>query len=365
MSLAWIALNSVNGLGPVRFKKLLEFYGSPEEVFKTTPEKLLREGIIPEVCIKQLFRTELMDDAEKQLVFASENSVEVMTLADNDYPKYLKEIYAPPPLFFFKGKRSVFKEQAIGIVGTRNPTTYGKSATASITKGLVENKLTVVSGLARGIDTVAHETCVNLNGSTIAVLGSGIDIIYPKQNEKLAEKICEKGALVSEFPMKTSPESFNFPRRNRIISGLCAGVIVIEAGLKSGSLITAHYALQQGRDVFAVPGPINSPMSTGTFNLIRDGAIPARSGSEIAESLNGSSIHQSSQPFIPAQTRLPLDTLSEEECRVYDALSGSPVRIDDLTEKTEISVGLLLSILLNLELKGLVNQISGQQFIRT
>ena len=365
MPLSWIALNSVYGLGPVRIKNLIERFGSPQAVFDQSPQNLTHEKIIPQSCITQLFNPNLLKDAQNQLQRCNDLGVTIMTLTDKDYPPYLKEIYAPPPVLYIKGRRSVFSGHAVGIVGTRNPTFYGKSAAAFITKELVECKLVIVSGLARGIDTVSHETCLQNDGFTIAVLGNGIDCTYPKSNEKLAERICSRGALISEFPLGTPPEAFNFPRRNRIISGLSAGIVVVEAPVKSGSLITAHYALQQGREIFAVPGPINSPMSAGTFNLLKDGAIPARSGKEIAESLKFFTTPDLFTSGTQCTMRLPLETLSDEECNVYNFLSNTPLSVDDLAEKCGFTIGLLLSILLNLELKGIVNQISGQLFVRT
>jgi DNA processing protein len=365
MQLAWIALNSINGLGPVRIKNLVDRFGSPQAVFDQSPEKIIAERIIPQTCVKHLFSAQIFKDAQSQLDRSTDMGIEIMTLSDSDYPFYLKEIYAPPPILYIKGLRSVFKDHAVGIVGTRNPTTYGKYAASSITKELVEHRLVIVSGLARGIDTVAHETCLQKNGFTIAVLGNGIDCTYPKSNEKLSEQICTRGLLVSEFPLGTPPEAFNFPRRNRIISGLCAGVVVVEAGVKSGSLITAHYALQQGREIFAVPGPINSPLSIGTFNLIRDGATPARSGKEIADNLRIVSYPQLLRPNSLFNVKLPLEVLSDEESRVYCLISDDPLGIDTLSEKSNFEIGTLLCILLNLELKGLINQISGQLFIRS
>jgi DNA processing protein len=364
MSRAWLALNAVNGMGPVRIKKLIERFGSPEEIFAQTPDVVSAEKIVSGGCISQIFDPELFQLADKQMELAQSMGVEIMTLDDSDYPFYLKEIYAPPPVLYIKGKRQIFNKHAVGIVGTRNPTTYGKFAASSITRELVDCKLVIVSGLARGIDTVAHESCVQKNGFTIAVLGCGIDYIYPKTNEKLAQQICENGALVSEFPLGTIPDAFNFPRRNRIISGLGAGVVVVEAGLKSGSLITAHYALQQGREVFAVPGPINSPVSIGTFNLIRDGATPARSGKEIAESLRLVTCNELTTKNVQNSVRIPDAILSEDESTIYNLLSSEPSGIDNLSEKSGCAIGMLLCILLNLELKGLITQVSGQMFIR-
>ena len=362
----WIALNSVKGLGPVRIKHLVDHYGSAEEVFKHPAAELMRNGLLPEMCIASLSDKTLFTGAEKQRAWAEKEGVAVLTLASGNYPQYLKEIFAPPPVIFVRGDISVFSLHAVAMVGTRSPTVYGKNIATAITRELVEHGLAVVSGLALGIDTIAHQTCVEHGGRTVAVLGCGIDRIYPSSNAPLSKKICDcGGAVVSEFPMGTPPEAFNFPRRNRIISGLSAGVCIVEGGEKSGSLITAHYALQQGRDVFAVPGPVTSPLSTGTFNLIKDGAIPARNGHEIAEALS-----LIEHPRLKARTSCgpvlsaPLSLLSETEQTVYNALSEAPRRVDELSALIGRPVMQLFDVLLNLELKGLARQMSGGLYKR-
>jgi len=366
MPLEWIALNSVTGLGPVRIKRLVDHYGSAAEVFKRPASELLRNGLVPEACVARLADKTLFVEAEKQRAWAKKEGVAVLTLVSEKYPTYLKEIFAPPPVIFVRGDTSVFSLHAVAIVGTRSPTVYGKNVALSITRELVEHGLVIVSGLARGIDTIAHQTCIEQGGRTIAVLGCGIDRIYPDSNAALAKKICASGgAIVSEFPMGTGPEAYNFPRRNRIISGLSAGVLVVEGGEKSGSLITAHYALQQGRDVFAVPGPITSPLSTGPFNLIKQGAIPARSGHEIAESLSLiEHPHLKSAAASGPVLSAPLSLLSETERAVYDTLSETPHRIDELSEISGRPVMQLFDLLLNLELKGLARQMSGGRYVR-
>ena len=274
------------------------------------------------------------------------------------------QIFAPPPVLYVKGDSEALKSHAIAIVGTRSPTYYGRDCARAIAGELCQ-KAAIVSGLARGIDTAAHERCLELGGRTIAVLGCGIDRIYPSENEGLSERICELGgALVSEFPIGAAPEPYNFPRRNRIISGLSCGVVVVEAGSKSGALITADYALQQNRIVFAVPGPITSPMSAGTFKLIKDGAVPVRSAADIFE-------HISEVTFAPtlAVPRAPLRSeapplLENEELAVWDALSGEPEQIDALSEACGMAIPQLLGVLLSLELKGVAAQVGGQQYRR-
>jgi DNA processing protein len=366
MPLEWIALNSINGLGPVKIHRLVERYGSATEVFKRPASELARSGLIPEMCLAELSDKKLFYEAEKQRVWAEKEGVAVLTLISEKYPPYLKEIFAPPPVIFVRGDVSVFSLHAVAVVGTRTPTTYGKAVAPPIIKELVGQGLVIVSGLARGIDTIAHQTCLEQKGRTIAVLGCGIDRVYPDSNAALAKNICAGGgAIVSEFPMGAGPEAFHFPRRNRIISGLSAGVLIVEGGEKSGSLITAHYALQQGRDVFAVPGPITSSLSAGPFSLIKQGAIPARSGREIAEAL--SLIDHPNLKAASASGQVlsaPLSLLPETEREVYNTLSDAPRRVDEIAETCGRQVKDLFDLLLNLELKGLARQMSGGRYVR-
>ena len=367
MTQAWIALQLVRGLGPVGIQKFVDHFGSAEAVFAQSQNELNAiHGITNEVRSQIISHDALFRAADEQCLRAERAGVTIITIASKEYPPYLREIFGPPPVLFVKGDRSVFEGHSVGIVGTRNPTTYGKQVTLKLTSELVEQGLVIASGLALGIDTIAHQTAIDNGGKTIAVLGSGIDRLYPKSNSDLAERVCDHGALVSEFLMGTTPESYNFPRRNRIISGLSAGVVVIEGTEKSGSLITAHYALQQGRDVFAVPGSITSPLSSGTFRLIRDGAIPARSGKEIAESLSlitNPLLHQMTKPAAP--TAIPLEMLSENERQVYEHLSSVPTRIDEISEGTKLDTVELYTILLNLELKGAIEQVNGGCYCRS
>jgi DNA protecting protein DprA len=361
----WIALNSVKGLGPVKIKALLEKYGTAEAAFERLSDELpALAGNVPEVNKKVL-----LEQARRQLDRARELDVRVLTLADEDYPPHLKEIYAPPPVLFVKGSCDVFKKHSIAIVGTRRYTPYGKSVTMTLVKELVQKHLVIVSGLAQGIDTIAHQTCLENKGETIAVLGCGIDTCYPKENKQLSQQIMSAGAVVSEFPLGTQPESFNFPRRNRIISGLSAGVVVMEAPVKSGSLITANYALQQGRDVFAVPGSIFSAGSMGPFNLIKDGAIPVMSAHDIVDSIqiiSHSAITgpRKAFPGLEGTMKMPLDLLSSSERKVFDGIAESPARIDAIAEKSGKTISEMFDLLLSLELKGFIKQVSGQQYLR-
>lgn len=364
MPLHLIALNTVKGLGPVRIKQLLSHFDSPETVFSKSASALRKTGLFSEESIKQIHNPDLLQQAEQQLSLAQAHNIRIFTIADKDYPQTLRDIFAPPPILYAKGQYEVFSKHSIAVVGMRQPGNYGRNAASYIVEELTKHNIAIVSGLALGIDSVAHKTCLEHGGKTIAVLGSGLDRIYPSANRSLADRIESGGAIISEFPLGTSPLPYNFPRRNRVISGLSAGVLVVEAGKKSGSLITAHYALQQGRDVFAIPGSIFSERSDGTFNLIKQGAIPVKSAEEIINSIELVS-HTCSKPQIVSNvTQLPLELLNSEEQLVFDVLSDTPMRLDQIAEKIQKKVSDLFSIILNLELKGMVQQVAGQQYIR-
>jgi len=358
-----ISLNSINGLGPVRIQRLIEFCGSPKNALETPPQLLAEKKLITASCVNEWKTDELLDNAHKQLEFCGDNEISVLIYTDKNYPTYLKEIFAPPPVLYVKGDVNVLSNTALGIVGTRNPSLYGVNCARALTSKLCE-KVVIVSGLARGIDTIAHECCLDKGGKTAAVLGCGVDRVYPSENKNLAERICQNGALVSEFPPGTPPDTYNFPRRNRIISGISCGVLVVEAGQKSGALITANYALQQNRTVFAVPGPINSPMSAGTFRLIKDGAVPVSKPDDVFEHISSVS-SVSLFASLPQTADTPQFGFDEEEKEIWETLSDEPVRIDVIAERCGKQIPQLLGIMLNLELKGAVTQISGQQFRRT
>jgi DNA processing protein len=360
----WIALNSVNGLGPARIRHLLDRYGTPAEVFAQKSRDLQQVAGVTDEVLRQLRDPALFVHADEQIAWAKKLGVRILSAAMAEFPAMLREIFAPPPILYVKGSPDVFAMHAVAIVGTRRPTAYGQSAAAGISAELAKNNIAIISGLALGIDTCSHQTCLDNNGKTVAVVGCGLDTIYPASNKALAARICEHGALVSEFPLGTPPEAFNFPRRNRIISGLSAGVCVIEAGKKSGALITAHYAVQQGRDIFAVPGSIFSASSEGTFNLIKEGAIPVRSARDIIDNIQTVKHALATPMQNSAATRLPDDLLNAAEILVLNQLSEKPQRMDQIAQRTEKVIAELFSILLNLELKGFVGQVAGQQFVR-
>jgi len=362
---AFLILNALPNIGPITLNRLLEeLDGDPRLIFSTPVKRLESvKGVGPAICGTIANWREHFDLAREEERMAK-SGASFITPREPAYPKLLKEINDPPIGLYRKGQYT-FEQPCIAIVGSRRTTLYGQGVAKKFGAELARLGFCVVSGLARGIDTAAHEGALAVGGKTAAVLGCGIDCIYPSENESLATAIAESGAVVSEFPPGTGPEPFNFPRRNRIISGLSAGVLVVEGGEKSGGLITASYALQQGRDVFAVPGPVNSPLSRGTFNLLREGAIPARSGHEIADALSLiANPHMKGAGATGTISGAPLSLLSDAERGVYELLTDAPRRVDELSEIAGRPVMQLFDLLLMLELKGFVRQLSGQQYVR-
>ncbi len=281
----WIALDLVEGIGRTTLKKLIEYFGSPEEVFAAERSELLRvEGMNNKIASSiRMFSIEKKLENELRLI--AKHCVKVITINDAAYPPSLKYIYDPPLILYVSGTFTAEDVMAIAVVGTRRATEYGAGVSDRLSRKLVQNNITVVSGLARGIDTCAHKAALAEKGRTIAVLGNGISVAYPRENRLLMDLIPSSGALISEYSMSQGPEPHNFPLRNRIISGLCLGTVVIEAGIRSGALITAECALNQGREVFAVPGNIFSKYSQGPHSLIKQGAKLLDSFDDIIDEL--------------------------------------------------------------------------------
>ena len=353
-----LELFSVPGIGCFRLRNLIDAFGSADAVLNAPVQKLMNIQGIDKIFATRI-KTEVNKKfAEEQIHLAEKYKVRIITYWDRQYPVLLKKIYDPPVFLFFKGNLPPDDDYAFGIVGTRIPTQYGRMVTEQICKELVEYKFTIISGFARGIDTVAHKCALNNNGRTIAVLGSGLDQIYPPENRKLVEKVCEKGAILSEYPMGTMPDAVNFPKRNRIISGMSYGILVVEAGIKSGALITSFQALEQNREVFAVPGPINSGKSTGTNKLIKEGAKLVQGTQDIIQELeNQLDIKRQIKPKI-------IPDLKKQEKDIFTLLSGDPVHVDHIAQKSKKSIPEVLSVLLTLELLGLVKQLSGKRFVK-
>ncbi|MEE4312046.1 MAG: DNA-processing protein DprA [candidate division KSB1 bacterium] len=356
-----INLTEINGLGPTRIRSLIAKFRSASQVFKASKDALCRvEGI--DVKIAESIKTyRNFDFGKKQVDRIDAYGGRIFTFWDEGYPSILKSIYDPPVMLYVKGNFSDQDRYALGIVGTRQPTNYGKLVTEKLSKALVNLGITVVSGLARGVDTIAHSVAVNGGGRTLAVIGSGIDVIYPAENKALVDIIIENGAIISEFPLGSSPDAGNFPRRNRIIAGLTLGTVVTEAGKRSGALITTSFALDYNREVFAVPGNVNSSKSIGTNELIKAGAklvcdvddIIAEISSKIAPYLNGK----------PAADRSYGD-LSQFEKEILAILEDAPVHIDVISRKLERKTNEILACLLKLEFNDIVKQLPGKQFAK-
>lgn len=354
-----LTLVSIPRLGPIRIRALLEHFHDPSRVLSAPPRALVRvRGIDRTTAVLIARATGAFADG--QLRRARTLGSEVIAFGDERYPSALSSIYDPPVLLFVSGRLDDRDRSSLAIVGTRHPSPYGQRVAAELTRGIVDRSIVVVSGMARGIDTVAHTTTLEAGGRTIAVLGSGIDVPYPAENALLMRRISERGAVVSEFPFGTKPDPTNFPRRNRIVSGMTLGTVVIESALDGGAMITASSALDQGREVFAVPGPIHDPRSTGPHTLIRDGRAKLVTGLEdVLAELRLSSASSGRASLMP----IPDLTLFERA--IYDRVSGDPVHIDDLAERSSLGPADALVALLGLEFKGLVRQLPGKWFVRT
>ncbi len=353
-------LLNVPGLGPYRIRNLLTAFPADTDIFSLSLQQLCQAPGINLNLARHIKEYSKWNFGQDELNNAGKLNTSIVSFYEEEYPQLLRKLYNPPLVLYRRGKPLKFQEDCVAIVGTRSLTRYGAEVTVNLVKGLVAMGITIVSGLARGIDTVAHKTCVEAGGRTIAVLGTGVDRIYPAENRELANAIMEQGALISEFPLGTKPDAQNFPQRNRIISGLCHGTVVVEAGTKSGAILTALNAVDQNREVFAVPGRITDKQSVGCNRLIRNGAIPVAKVDDILAQIESRLV----KPVRPVQQSLSLD-LTAEEKSILEFIAREPVHIDDLVEKSGWDVTRLLSMLLELELKGAVTQLAGKQFIRS
>jgi DNA processing protein len=357
----WLALHLIPGLGNIAFKNLLQRFGRPEDVFSATMSDLMEvDGMRNEVARKIVAR-EYTSDPEKVLRALTRSGARLVTFEDTAYPPPLREIYDPPMVLYVKGQELPHKNTFIAMVGSRNPTSYGLKTAEKIGQGLARRGLGVVSGMARGIDSAAHWGCLGGRGFTVAVLGTGIDIVYPASNKRLFESIIGKGTALSEFPLGTPPEPKNFPIRNRLISGLSRGVVVVEATMRSGSLITASIALEQGREVFAVPGSVHSFKSTGCHFLIKQGAKLVESSDDILDELG------MNYPFAPKTDTFKQETfppMDDSERAIYEILGDYPLHIDQIAQEGDMKAGEVSSILTRMELKGIIRQLPGKMFVR-
>lgn len=347
------------GIGNHNIRKLIDEFPNLMDLWYSKKEKLEGIGKFNYPIINKILKNRNKDYLKCLLDNIESKNIKIITILDENYPKHLLYIDDKPNVIYMKGEILEEDNLAISIVGSRKSTSYGKWAAEKFSKELVELGVTIISGLANGIDTIAHRTALENNGRTIAVLGTGIDKTYPARNKQLYKDIEDSGAVITEFPIGTQPFAYNFPQRNRIISGLSLGIIVIEAQEKSGSLITATHASNQGKDVFALPGNINSVFSQGTNRLIRDGARPLLEIDDIIEEIY--ELKELKNKNI-INKKVNLDSFSEIEIKIIDCLKMQPAHCDEISYKTGISISELNSMLTILELKGIIKELSGRIF---
>ncbi len=358
---ALLGLYSIPSIGPARMRKLISVFGTPQDVLQAGVRQLTEvEGIDIKTAAKI---KKGADDGfvKRQRQFMDKLQIGVLTYWDDAYPQQLKSIYDPPVFLFYKGNLDCLSAPAFAVVGTRKPSSYGKMVSERLSEALARRGFALISGFARGVDTIAHKTALKNGAATIAVLGNGIDYIYPAENRQLFRQMTEgaHGLILSEYPMGTTPDAGNFPKRNRIISGISIGVLVTEAGEKSGALLTAMYAADQNREVFAVPGAITSPLSAGTHNLIKSGAKLVHTVEDILEELG-----YDDGAAARAETKEAPPDLHGQLETVFNILTHQPLHVDQIALRTGLSVSETLSALLTLELMGLIRQMAGKMFIR-
>lgn len=351
----WIAFNLVKGIGSARMRALLEHFGQAQTAWEASPADLVAAGLSPRLAetVVQACREGL---PERTWEAIQKQGITVLTWEDASYPRRLKEIDQPPPVLYLRGELAEEDQWSVAIVGTRRATAYGRQATGELAAGLAQRGITVVSGLARGIDAIAHQAALQAGGRSLAVLGSGVDQIYPPEHRRLAEQMYEHGGLVSDYPPGTPPEAANFPPRNRIISGLSLAVVVIEAGESSGALITASFASDQGRAVFALPGSIYAAQSRGTNRLIREGAHIYLDLPGLLEVLNLGQVSQQRA----ARAALPADAT---EAKLYAILGREPVHVDEIGARADLPIAQVSAALTLMELKGMVRQVGGMNYV--
>lgn len=351
----WVGFNMIPGIGRVRFSQLESYFGDMEKAWHASAAELKRAGLDSNT-VNAILRWQPRIAPDDEMEKVERHQLQVLTWHDDNYPARLKEIYDYPPLLYVKGSLLPQDEWCLAAVGTRRATVYGRQVTEELVADLSRNKITIVSGLARGIDTIAHDSALKAGGRTIAIFACGLDTVYPAENTELARRIAENGALLSEYPLGAKPRPENFPRRNRIMSGMSLGVLVTEAGETSGAMITAHIALEQNREVFAIPGSILSPASKGTNHLIQEGAKLVSAYTDVLEELNLTAVvHQ-----IEMKELLPA---SETETLLLKQLSTEPVHIDAVCRASGLPISTVSSTLAMMELKGLIKQLGTMNYV--
>lgn len=361
---ALVALNMIEGVGPIRVRQLLEYFGDASAVLRAPKHQLLHVPGIGEETAEAIANWEKTVDLAAELRRIAEFGCQVMTQADPEYPELLRQIYDPPIVLYVKGRLSAQDKNAIAMVGTREATHYGLETARKLAYQLAYLGITVVSGGARGIDTAAHQGALAAKGRTIAVLGTGINIVVPAENKELFDRIAASGALITQFPFNRNADKQSFAIRNRIIAGMTLGTVVVEAGLHSGALITANFATEYGRQVFAVPGRIDSPRSKGCHDLIKRGAKLCESAEDILTEFEYLFAPSTRAPTGADIGALPAITLSEIEQKVYDALGDEELTIEDVIRRSGLPSSAVSVALLGLEMKRIVKQLPGKVFVR-
>ncbi|MDT8307684.1 MAG: DNA-processing protein DprA [Anaerolineae bacterium] len=353
----WLGFNLVMGIGPAKLQALFDYYGDLATAWHA-PEDQLRHIGLDRRAIASLREARATIDLDAYHTRVAAMAIQVLTWQSERYPRLLREVAAAPPVLYVAGELQEMDSWSVAVVGTRRLTPYGRQITRELVAGLARNNVTIVSGLARGIDGIAHQTALDVGGRTIAVLGSGLASLYPPEHRSLARRIIDekRGAVITEYALDTPPDAKNFPPRNRIISGLSLGTIVVEAGERSGALITANFAAEQDREVFAVPGNINSHTSRGPNRLIQQGAKLVTSVEDVLEELNLTMVTQQ----VAVQMALPE---SAEEAALLAHLSPQPVHVDELTRASGLSSAQVGSTLALMELKGMVQQVGGMKYV--
>ena len=371
VKLDWLKLRLIPNIGSVSFCRLLKYFGSPSRVLAASQKELCQvHGIGPQMA-DNIVRKNFSSSPQKHLDAFDKMGAHMVTMEDDEYPPLLRHIHAPPPILFVQGSLWPCHNAAVAIVGSRKPTIYGQRVAEKLGQDLAAEQVAIISGLARGIDSMAHNGALKADGYTVGVLGCSLDYPYPRENIGLIREIAQRGAVISEFLIETPPKPGLFPVRNRVISGLSRAVVVVEASLKSGSLITARHALDQGRDVFAVPGPVSSNTSKGCHELLKQGAYLLGDIEDLRE--NGilgqaNPLHRIDAVPLAAQMRQSGQqaglNLPEDSMKILDLLSTEPIHIDEIIRQSGLSPQTVTALLVDLELEGLVDQTAGRNYIK-
>jgi DNA processing protein len=351
----WVGFNLIKGIGAVRMQGLVAYFGELESAWRADSVSLAGAGLGAKV-IERVIQARENVNLDQVWEKIESQGIKILTWQDEAYPARLKEIDQPPPVLYIRGEYLPDDLFAVAIVGTRRVTPYGRQITEEISSFLAANGITVISGLARGVDAIAHQAALRAGGRTLGILGSGVDKIYPPEHRALAEQMMERGGIISDYAPGTPPDASNFPPRNRIIAGLSLAVLVVEAGETSGALITAEFAAEQGREVFAVPGSILAPQSKGTNKLIQRGALPLLSASDLMQALDLTRVGEQKS----ARKILPAD---DTEARLLNVLGSEPLHVDEIRSQAELPIEKVSAALVLMELKGMVRQVGGMNYV--